>query len=619
MKKSRDLVAELMALSSRAQVRARLAATGDTLTLSQAQQLSTHMQTLADAPVPVRLGIVRTYTTDLLDPWLDFEAALQGLAADVYHAPYGMTVQEATPGSGLVRHEPDVTVLMLRFEDLDPESGLPLASFDAAQRQALADRVCQRIVGLAGQFRDVIPGHILVSLLPDVRRPGLGGFDTMSDSGEAAWRHAAKSRIATMLQESVPSATLLDLDESLAEIGRAQFFDRRFWYTARFPFSPLAARDIARRIVAVAAVRKLPRAKVIVLDADNTLWGGIIGEDGMQGIGLGPDYPGNCFVEFQRRLLDFQQRGFILAMCSKNNPQDALEVLRSHPHQVLRETHFAAMRINWEPKPQNLRSLAEELNLGLESFIFVDDSHHECMAVRTELPQVEVIQTPSRAVDIPACLDLVARLEILSLTAEDREKTQMYVQERKRKELATVSGDRASYLASLEMRLSVCIDDAGPLARLAQLTQKTNQFNLTTRRYDEAEVSARIASPDWIVAHFSLADIFGDSGVVGLAMIAVAGQEATLDTLLMSCRVIGREAESAFLDALLRELRTRGVDRLYAEYLPTRKNQLVENFLPEHRFVEQGDGRWLRDLGLPIDGPEVRPIVVDLRAGSQQH
>ena len=239
---------------------------------------------------------------------------------------------------------------------------------------------------------------------------------------------------------------------------------------------------------------------------------------------------------------------------------------------MLRETHFAAMRINWEPKPQNLRSLAEELNLGLESFIFVDDSHHECMAVRTELPQVEVIQTPSRAVDIPACLDLVARLEILSLTAEDREKTQMYVQERKRKELATVSGDRASYLASLEMRLSVCIDDAGPLARLAQLTQKTNQFNLTTRRYDEAEVSARIASPEWIVAHFSLADIFGDSGVVGLAMIAVAGQEATLDTLLMSCRVIdarpsppssmpccencGREVSIACMQSICRHART---------------------------------------------------------------
>lgn len=615
MKKSRDPVADLTALSSRAQIRARLSASGEALTLSQAQQVAAHMQTFPDARIPVKLGIVRTYTTDLLDPWLDFEAALQGLAADVYHAPYGVTVQEAVPGSGLVRHEPDVTALMLRLEDLDPETGLPLASLDAARRQALSDRLCEQIVGLAHQFRSVIPGHILVSLLPAVRRPGLGGFDSMSDSGEAAWRYAMMGRIASTLQESVPSASLLDLDESLAEIGRAQFFDQRFWYTARFPFSPVAARDVARRIIAVAALRKLPKAKVIVLDADNTLWGGIIGEDGMQGIGLGPDYPGNCFVEFQRRLLDFQQRGFILAMCSKNNPLDALEVLQNHPHQVLRETHFAAMRINWEPKPQNIRSLAEELNLGLDSFIFVDDSHHECMAVRTELPQVEVIQTPSRPVDIPACLDLVARLEILSLTAEDREKTQMYVQERKRKELATASGDRASYLASLEMRLAVRLDDPGPLARLAQLTQKTNQFNLTTRRYDEAEVSARIASPDWIVAHFSLADIFGDSGVVGVAMVNVTGQEARLDTLLMSCRVIGREAESAFLDALLRELRGRGVERLYAEFLPTRKNQLVENFLPEHRFVEQGDGRWLRDLTLPIDGPEVRPIVVDLQIG----
>ena len=166
-------------------------------------------------------------------------------------------------------------------------------------------------------------------------------------------------------------------------------------------------------------VLKFPKAKVIVLDADNTLWGGIIGEDGIDGIALGSDYPGNAFLQFQRRLLDYQQRGFILALCSKNNAADVDQVLKQHPHQLLRDEHFAARRVNWLPKPDNLVSLAEELNLGLDSFIFVDDSDHECAAVRQRLPQVEVVRTPSRPIDIPGCLEHVSRLEVLSLTAED--------------------------------------------------------------------------------------------------------------------------------------------------------------------------------------------------------
>lgn len=611
MKNSKDPLPELLACATRAELRARLAG-GQPLALPQAQKLLAHLKTLEEATQPLRLGVVHTYTSDLLDPWLQLEAGLQGLDIDIHHAPYGVTMQEARAGSGLSMHRPDITLLLLRWEDLHPQLSQPLAALDADARAALSEAVIAHLAALLGQMRAHVDGHLLLTLLPTLSPPGLGHFDATADASEAAWRAAVKARIATHLRDAVPSCTLLDLDELLLQLGREQFFDTRFWFSARFPFAPRAARELARRVAAVGAVQKQPRAKVLVLDADNTLWGGIIGEDGREGIALGPDYPGNCYVAFQRRLLDYQQRGFILALCSKNNPDDALEVLRSHPHQLLRESHFAAMRINWEPKPHNLRSLAEELNVGLDSFVFVDDSHHECMAVRGELPQVEVVQTPSRPLDVPHCLERVARLEVLSLTNEDRDKTRMYVTERQRKELAAASSDPAAYLASLKMRMRIGMDDAAPLARLAQLTQKTNQFNLTTRRYDEAEVARRIDAPDWLVAHFALEDIFGDSGIVGLAMIAVEGVDARLDTFLMSCRVIGREAETAFLEALLRELRARGVARLYAEYLPTAKNRLVENFLPEHGFSPQAGGAWLRELTAPIAAADARPIAVEL-------
>jgi len=391
---------------------------------------------------------------------------------------------------------------------------------------------------------------------------------------------------------------LLDMDLLLADVGRSELFDPRLWYMARFPFTPPAANEFSRRIVSLAVASQFQKAKVIVLDADNTLWGGIVGEDGINGIDLGPDYPGNTFVDFQRRILDYQQRGFILAICSKNNPDDVREVLENHPHQILQAQHFAAQRVNWQPKHENITSLAEELNLGLDSFIFVDDSNHECEIVRRHLPQVQVVQTPARPVDIPSCLEHIARLEILALTEEDRQKTLMYIQEVQRKthrhELDAGGGtDINDYLASLEMEMSIEINSNSNIARLSQLTQKTNQFNLTTRRYNEDQIRQKVESAEWTVASFSMRDIFGDSGIVGLALIHhVDPSTAEVDTLLMSCRVIGRKAETAFFESLLAHLASRNVQLVYADYLPTAKNSLVADFYKDHGLEHGDDNRY---------------------------
>jgi FkbH-like protein len=237
--------------------------------------------------------------------------------------------------------------------------------------------------------------------------------------------------------------------------------------------------------------------------------------------------------------------------------------------------------------------------------------------VRQELPQVEVIQTPKNPVAVPTCLEQVARLEILSLTDEDLKKTQMYSQERQRRELRdSLDGqgeDITGYLRSLDMKMSVQLNPASHVARLSQLSQKTNQFNLTTRRYDEQQVADFIASPGWTVASFSLADVFGDSGIVGLMLVRHSPDDAesvAIDTLLMSCRVIGRRAESAFLYAVLNRLAEAGIRRVSAEYLPTAKNKLVEKFFDDHAFSDTGDKRYVCELGdaqrealqaLPID------------------
>jgi FkbH-like protein len=590
---------KLLAATSLHQLRAELGAGRAPAGPAQAQQLAAHAQSLSMHADELRIAFVHTYTSDLLDPWLGMAAAVQGCRAKVHHAPYGLALQEAAPNSALVQHQPHLTVLLLQREDLHPDLARPVTGLGAEDLQRLQAESLARVQDVVQRFRAHKVGHLVLSFLPRVAGPTLGLFDAQAEGSEAAWWNGFKQACAGWLRQAVPSSLYLDLDEVLAQVGRAHFFDRRFWYSARFPFASAAAHEISRRIVAVGTCLLRPKAKVLVLDADNTLWGGVIGEDGAEGIKLGPDYPGNVFMDFQRRILDFQQRGLILAMCSKNNATDVDPVLKDHPHMLLREEHFAARRVNWQTKPENLASLAQELNLGLDSFIFVDDSDHECAAVRHALPQVEVVQVPSRPTDIASCLDQVARLEILSLTSEDLAKTEMYAQDRRRRELMEQVSDVAGgdYLARLGMKMSVRVDAGSNVPRLAQLTQKTNQFNLTTRRYDEAQVQAFLHSEDWWVADFSLADAFGDNGIVGLALLQrMSPRQARIDTFLMSCRVIGRQAEGAFLHTLMRLLAEQGVEEVTAEFLPTAKNDLVKNFLPEQGFEQQEGGHWRRDL-----------------------
>ncbi len=597
MAKARLSFNDLLQCRTRPEIRAALATSRMPLGLAEAQRLTDHLAGLGPAAHSLRLAVAHSYTSELLNPWFTLAAGLEGLDLQVWHAPYGMLVQQAQENSALVNHRPDVTLLMLQREDLHPDLARPLAGLSPARQAELRTEVLAGLERLVGQFRRHKVGQIVLTVLPAMQGPGLGVYDSQSDRSESGWWSGLKAGIGSLFSESLQSCLYLDLDEVLQQFGRSAFFDPRLWFSARFPFTPAAAREFARRVVGVGAVMKFPKAKVIVLDADNTLWGGVIGEDGIDGIKLGPDYPGNAFVAFQRRLLDYQQRGFILALCSKNNQADLDEVLREHPHQVLRDAHFAARRVNWLPKPDNLASLAEELNLGLDSFIFVDDSDHECAAVRQRWPQVEVIQTPARPTDVPGCLEQVARLEVLSLTAEDLAKTEMYAQERRRRELkesVESSGfEMQDYLVSLAMEMEVCFDKVAHVARLSQMTQKTNQFNLTTRRYSEQQIQEFISDARCLVADFALADTFGNSGIAGLAVVRLLdGHLAELDTLLMSCRVIGRQAESAFLHCLLRRLAAQGVRELVADFLPTAKNELVRTFLPDQGFEAGADGRY---------------------------
>jgi FkbH-like protein len=587
------------------------------LSLLQIGQLTKKLVTLAPERKTLRAAVLRTYTSELLRPYWAFEAALNGFDLQLYEGPYGAVVQEAQPTSSLVAHDPEITYLLLRWEDVEPGLSQPLMRLSAERRGEVLDAAAARLLGMVAQLRQAVHGLIVVTVLPRMHGGELGMYESMAGDGDDALFARTKRDIAAALQRDHTSVFLLDLDQVAQQVGRANLFDPRMWFSSRFPFSETGAAAVVKQLMKCAVVLKTPKAKVIVLDCDNTLWGGIIGEDGITGIALGPDYPGSVFVAFQRRLLDLQQRGFLLALCSKNDHDAVLEVLRTHPHQVIREEHIAAMQVNWSPKSENMRALAEELNVGLDSFVFVDDSPHECLIVRQQCEGVSVVQVPERLHELPWVLDDVARLEVLSLTAEDRQRTEMYAQERERKALAGSAQNVDEYLRSLQMAMQIGVDDARSIARIAQLTGKTNQFNVTTKRYTEDDIRSFMTDPASLVAHFSLRDVFGDSGIVGVAIArGTTGRQAEIDSFLMSCRVIGRSAEVAFLTHLLQRLRERGVQSVRAAYAPTAKNRMVQHFWRDQGFTEVEPGMFELDLTTWTMREDL-PIAVTTSGGTQ--
>ncbi len=322
-----------------------------------------------------------------------------------------------------------------------------------------------------------------------------------------------------------------------------------------------------------------------------------MGEDGVAKLACGDDFPGNAFKAFQQECLRLKSQGMILAILSKNNP-DAITAFETHPGMVLRPDDFVATRINWAPKPENIRALAKEINVGLDSFVFLDDSPHEREAMRRLCPEVQVPEMPADPALRPFWLRNLAETWPIRLTGEDARRSEMYLAERKAKDLRTQVASLADYLKALSQTLTVAEASAATLPRVAQMHGRTNQFNLTTRRFTEADIAEMMADPaQWLVLHGQVRDKFGDHGIVICATVRRAGKEAVIETFLMSCRVIGREVERAFLGALLERLASQGVQIVRGAYIPTAKNAQVRDFYEKSGFEKaetEGETQWWR-------------------------
>ena len=409
---------------------------------------------------------------------------------------------------------------------------------------------------------------------------------------------------------------LLAIDDQVARDGLAAWHNPSLWHHSKQEIAPAAAPlygDLVGRLLAAQQGRS---HKCLVLDLDNTLWGGVVGDDGLEGLILGQGSSlGEAYAALQDYARELAGRGIILAVCSKNDENNALEPFEKHPDMVLRREDIACFVANWDDKAANLRKIARTLNIGLESLVFLDDNPFERNLIRLELPMVAVPEIADDPADYSRALADAGYFESLAFTGEDRDRTSLYRSNRDRQVLKDQAADLPAYLRGLDMHLIARpFDDLGK-QRIVQLINKSNQFNLTSRRYSDAEVTAVMADPSAFGLQFRLTDRFGDNGVIAIVIGRLtAGTEVVIDTWLMSCRVLGRQVEQATLDFVVEQARTLGAARLVGEYIPTAKNGMVKDHYAKLGFMlcaEDGSGGSRHSLDLAGHRPADTFIQLD--------
>lgn len=550
--------------------------------------------TAAELPV-VRIALLSSFTIEPLTPFLKVETARRGWQADVMVARFNTARQELLdPDGELVRFGPDIVFVAELLQDVCPDLADGWAMPAAAEIDGLIESAVASLASAISVFRSSSQAPVVVHNFALPRQAVMGVYDSMAESSQVAAIQRLNHRLGVELSR-LPGVYVLDVALNAARVGLDGWHDERMWLLARTPLSTAAMVALARAQATFVRLLREPARKCLALDLDNTLWGGVVGDLGVSGIALGPVYPGNAFLQFQQFVLSLYHRGVVLAALSKNNEADVDEVFERHPAMILRRHHFAAVRINWQPKAENIREVAEELSLGTDAFVFFDDDGAECAWMRELRPEVLTVQAPQDLTRFKDAVIATGAFERLSMTAEDRRRGEMYAAASLRRRAAGAARSVDEFLESLAMSAVVRPADHEQLPRVADLLAKTNQFNMTTRRHSVADVAAMHASSDHEIFTLQLSDRFGDSGLVGVAIVRRDAADAVVDSLLLSCRVIGRRAETALLSCVVAWAREHGLHRVIGEFIPTAKNAPAVDCYQKHGFAP-----------LPADGAVAR-------------
>ena len=536
-----------------------------------------------DPLIPFRLAIISNATIDLIVPALVASAVRYGIALEVIQPSYDQVAQEAlTPDSKVNASQPNAVLFALDHRALP----LRLSLGDPAA----ADAGVQGVVGYLQALRQGIQsGCGAMCIFQTFAAPAESLFGSLDRALPGTLRNMLQSVNREMAEFVLASGDVLLDVSSLAEtVGLANWHDPQLWNMAKFPFAdeliPLYADHVARTL---AAIRGKSR-KVLVLDLDNTVWGGVIGDDGLEGIKIAQgDAAGEAHLAVQRLALDLRARGIVLAVSSKNTDDVARTPFLHHPEMLLKLDHIAVFQANWNDKATNIQAIAEELSLGLDSVVFLDDNPAERGLVRKLLPQVAVPELPEDPAYYARTLTAAGYFEAIAFASEDLQRAGFYQDNARRASLQKQVGGVDAYLASLDMTITFQPFDATGRARIVQLINKSNQYNLTTRRYTDPEIAQAESDLGVFTLQVRLADIFGDNGMISVVICRPAAADVwNIDTWLMSCRVLGRKVEHMVLGHLVRQARAAGITRITGSYIPTDRNKLVVDHYAKLGFTK---------------------------------
>ena len=559
---------------------------------------------------PVRIAVLGGSTTeevvDLLELWL----LDSGFQPSFYQSTFGQFFSEAVHDSEAVEaFQPDVVYFHTSIFNIQnfPAISAGEGEFDQAIRAEL-DRFRQIWTSLEQKLGCIVIQNNF-ELPPEAI---FGNLDAVLPAGRTRFILELNRRFA-QAAAATPQLFLQDVAGISARMGLDRWFDPRRWFSYKLPTSAEGSNALATSLAATVTALFGRTRKVLVLDLDNTLWGGVIGDDGVDRIQIGPETPlAEAYTAFQRYCLRLRDRGILLAVCSKNDAALAGEGF-DHPDSVLRLEHFACFRANWQSKPENLLSIAAELSLGLDSFVFVDDNPAERALVRAQFPEVAVPEIGSDPAFYPSRIEAGRFFEQVCFSAEDASRSALYRADTRRAAAAANCFSYASYLDSLDMTAEIEPFNTLYLGRITQLTNKTNQFNLTSRRYTLAEMQSIHADPNALHLYGRLSDRFGDNGLISVLLGHRNGDILDIDLWLMSCRVLKRDMECAMLDEVVARARARGICTLRGTYVPTRKNDAVADHYARmgfHLLSSQADGSTVYTLDLAGYQPRNRHIRV---------
>lgn len=539
------------------------------------------------------ITILRNMTLENIQTYLKYFAYENGWNARISFGDYDNTLQEALSGRKELFADSKCILVFLVLENLSWNIARNFNALSAGALQTEKEHIKQYLHTTLDGIRKHTQAPVLWHSFEYPAYPSDGIAGQQRPGGQWEVIRELNDDLRQILKTQ-PNTHLIDLNHCLARVGYDVFYDRRYWHIAQAPYSQKALKEIVAEDFKYIRALNGQVKKCLVLDCDDVLWGGVMGEAGLEGIQIGKDYPGSPYYEFQQEILNLYHRGVMLALCSKNNEADVWEVFDRHPGMLLKRKHFSAWRINWENKAENLRQIAQELNISTDHMVFADDSEFEINLIKKCMPEVLTLQLAcDRAIEYRDNLLRLGCFDQLSLTAEDQNRSRMIREEAGRKELRARHSDLKAYLQSLEMIATIRLADPVTIPRISQLTQKTNQFNLTTRRYSEADIQTFVKSPSHRIFSLSLRDRFGDAGLVGVLIAEKISFKCRIDSFLLSCRVLGREVEKVFAERCLAALASEWTIKEWtAEYIPTPKNAVAAGFWDQLGFKKRAAGHY---------------------------